>query len=78
MGTDDLPNRLRGRVLTWHPVTSTLPPRRVLVETKVSDRNGDRRQERLAYTGFMRCWLTESGEVAGVPTHWRATKETTR
>ncbi len=55
----------------WKKITITAPPLRFVVETIVSDENGNRNEQRLKFDG--KPWWLPDGSmyVYYTPTHWR-------
>lgn len=59
----------------WIEIRDQLPPKGVLVETKIDDENGVRNQQRLKLNAGL--WYHPDGSmyVYYTPTHWRHVKK---
>jgi hypothetical protein len=57
--------------MDWININSSLPPQGEIVETKISDRNGERNFQNLKLRRNL--WFVEDGStyVYYTPTHWR-------
>lgn len=57
--------------MVWIPVTQSLPPNGVLVDTKIDDASGCRNEQPLKRSD--RLWFVPEGDmyVYYEPTHWR-------
>lgn len=54
----------------WTKITEQRPPQGVVVNTKISDENGDRNEQKLKLSG--NSWFVPDGSVYVYysPTHW--------
>ena len=59
--------------MEWISVENQLPPEKVVVDTKISDENGERNEQQLLRKGGLWFFPDMSMYVYYRPTHWKPT-----
>lgn len=57
----------------WIPLSERLPDERVIVDTKIDDKDGCRNEQQLQYHNRLWWFPDDSMYVYYTPTHWRET-----